>query len=292
LVVPAMVYQISQLIDSVFAKLPELLTTVTQALTPLESRLQAAQINVRAVDIVTGVISNIPKPEPGAVIGKISEMTMSTMAWVLYAISIFVVSFYFLLEGHSIKDAVIKLFPQRYHNALQLMASDVDDNLQAFFRGQVVLAILAGLVMLGVYVLFGVQYALLLSAFLAVWEVVPVIGPPIGFAPAIISVAIHGITFPANRIVQIIVLTLVFNVLQQLKDNVLAPRYIGNVIGLHPILIFVAIMIGARVDGMLGIIFSLPMACVVSVFPRHLPLHVTQTAPLAEPYSSGEPRET
>jgi len=276
-VVPAVVFQVTQLVENVFVHLPTVIEHLTHALSPLEQRLHAAQIDVKAADIITTVASGIPRPDPALLINRVTEITMSTMTWLLYGVSIAVVSFYFLLEGHQIKDHIIKLFPRKYRAALHLMAADMDKNLQGFFRGQVVLAILAGVVMLGVYWALGVSYALSLSVFLALWEIVPVIGPPIGFAPAVIAVAIHGMNFPGDRIIQIIALTIIFSVLQQVKDNVIAPKYIGNVIGLHPVLVFIAIMIGARIDGMLGVIVALPVASVINVFINHLPLRETNT---------------
>ena len=284
LIVPAMVYQVSQLINTTFDKLPELINWLSRAATPLEARLHAAQIQVSANDILQSITSNIPKPDPGALINRFFDITMSTMTWLLYWISILVASFYFLLEGHVMADAIVNLFPKRYRNSLQLMVSDIDNGLQAFFRGQIVLGLLFGLVMLWVYIALGVPYALLLSVFLGIWEIVPVIGPPIGFFPAIVAVLIDGMAnVPGNRLIQILVLLAVFQILQQIKDNVVAPRYIGNVIGLHPILIFIAIMIGARIDGMLGIIFALPVACALNVLFAHLPLKAADTSVPAAP---------
>jgi predicted PurR-regulated permease PerM len=272
LVVPAMVFQVTQLVETVWDKLPEFVSWLGQACAPLESRLHAAQIDVRVIDILNSLANSLPKPDPGAVFTRLTDVAMSTMTWLIYSISIFVVSFYFLLEGHRISDWIIGLFPRKYRNALHLTAADMDRNMQAFFRGQLVLGLLSGIVMLGVYLVLGVPYALVLSVFLAVWEIVPVIGPPIGFYPAIIPVAINGMDhFSANKFVQILVLIVIFNVLQWLKDNVLAPRYIGNVIGVHPILIFIAILAGARLDGICGIIFALPVACLLNVLTRHLP---------------------
>jgi len=65
-------------------------------------------------------------------------------------------------------------------------------------------------------------------------------------------------------------LLLVFNIFQWLKDNLVAPRYIGNKIGLHPVVIFIAIMIGAKIDGMLGIIFAIPVASALNVVYRYM----------------------
>jgi predicted PurR-regulated permease PerM len=150
--------------------------------------------------------------------------------------------------------------------------------LQAFFSGQLVLGLVFGFVMLIVYMVLNVQYALLLSIFLAFCEILPVVGPPIGFAPAIIAVAVHGTILPGNAFAQILMLTLIFTVLQQVKDNVIAPRYMGNVIGLHPVLIFIAIMIGARLDGLFGIVIALPAASVINVLATHLSREGEQTA--------------
>lgn len=279
LVVPAMVYQVTQLVETVWNKLPDLVTWLGRLGAPLESRLHAAQIDLKVIDILNSIAVSLPKPDPGAVLTRVSDVALSTMTWLLYAISIFVVSFYFLLEGHRMSDAIISLFPRRYRNALHLMAADMDRNMQAFFRGQIVLGLLAGIVMLGVYLALGVPYALVLSVFLAAWEIVPVIGPPIGFYPAIIPVCINGMDhFPANRFIQVAVLIIIFNVLQWVKDNVIAPRYIGNVIGVHPILIFIVILAGARLDGVNGIIFALPVACLLNVAIRHLPLQTEDPA--------------
>ncbi len=276
-VVPAMVYQVTQLVETVWERFPDLIQWLGKACSPLEARLHAAQIDLRAIDILNGVTANLPKPDPGALLARVTDVAMSTMTWLLYSISVFLVSFYFLLEGHRMADAIIRLFPRRFRASLHLLASDMDRNMQAFFRGQIVLGLLAGIVMLGVYLALGVPYALVFSVFLAAWEIVPVIGPPIGFYPAIIPVAMHGMDHcPGNRAVQILILVAVFNVLQWVKDNVIAPRYIGNVIGVHPIIIFIAILVGARLDGICGIIFALPVACLVNVLIGHLPLQSSE----------------
>jgi len=112
-----------------------------------------------------------------------------------------------------------------------------------------------------------------LAVFLAFWEIVPVIGPTIGFIPTVISVAVDGMDMvPASRLVQVVIVVIVFNLIQWLKDNFVAPKYMGNVIGLHPVMIFIAIMLGARLDGVSGVIWSLPVACVVNVLVSHLSL--------------------
>lgn len=271
LVVPAMIFQVAQLGETVFQQIPQIVDKLIAALHPLEEKLHAAKIEVKAMDILSTFAANLPKPDSNQILSRIQDMAFSTMTIFMYGLSVLVVSFYFLLDGHRIRDSIIKLFPRRMQARCHIMAQQMDSSLQAFFRGQIVLGLLFGGIMIGVYFALGIHYALILGVFLAVWEIVPVIGPPIGFIPAAIVVAIDGMdTIPVNRFAQILILFAVFNGFQWLKDNLVAPRYIGNVIGLHPVMIFIAIMIGARLDGMLGIIFSLPAACVLNVLCNNL----------------------
>lgn len=270
LFVPVVLVQISQLLNTTFNQLPQMIQGVVSALRPLENRLHAAQIQVNAIDILTNVATNLPKPDPTLLISRMSDVAMSTMTFLFYFLSIIVVSFYFLLDGHRIKESILSSLPQRNYVSLSLLATDIDLTLQAFFRGQIVLGLLFGGVMVCVYLALGIHYALVLGIFLGLWEIVPVIGPTIGFLPTIASVAFDGMDMvPCNRWGQILIVLLAFNILQWLKDNFVAPRYIGNVIGMHPIMIFIAIMIGAKLDGMAGVICSLPAASAINVLISH-----------------------
>lgn len=305
LVVPAVVMQITQLVQTTFDSLPNMLNHVTQMLMPLETKFRAYQIPIKVVDIMNNLIAGLPKPDPSAILFRVTDVAMGTATWLVYWISIAVVTFYFLLEGSSLTDSLVKLVPKRSQAFVRRLTRDADKSLQSFFRGQIILGIAFGIVMLAIYMACGVEYALLLAIFLGAMEIMPVIGPPLGFFPAVLSVAVHGCALPGNKFVQILILTAVFAILQQAKDNVIAPRYIGNVIGLHPILIFIAIMVGARLDGTLGIIFSLPAACVLNVVWLHIRDYLSEgdapeisdesrvhsDLPVEAPYASGAAAE-
>ena len=270
-VVPAVLYQITQLVSSTFSQIPQLIQQFIKTLAPLEATLHAASIRVKSVDILTNIAANIPKPDPGIIVGRVTDVAMSTMTWFAYGLSTIVVSFYFLLDGRNMKDRVIKLFPKKYFLMLTVMTTDIDLSLQMFFRGQIVLGLLFGVFMIAAFLGLGVHYALLLGGFLGVCEIIPVIGPAIGFVPIVLTVAFDGLdNVGLNRFGQVALIFLVLNLVQWLKDNIVAPRYIGNVIGLHPVMIFIAIMVGARLDGLSGIICSLPVACVLNVLVSHL----------------------
>jgi predicted PurR-regulated permease PerM len=113
--------------------------------------------------------------------------------------------------------------------------------------------------------------------------VIPVIGPPVGFFPCLVVVALNGLdNVHLDRIWQVVIITLVFSLAQWVRDNLVGPKYIGNAVGLHPVTIFLAILVGAKIDGLLGIIFSIPAASALHVIYSHVRSHYkSQADPVA-----------
>ncbi len=269
--VPTVVSQISQLIHTTYMQLPQLLQNLTQYTLPLEHHLHAAHIEIKTADLLNDTLSFLPKIEAGQVFNRVGDVAVSTISWTVCALSILLLSFYFLLDGYKMQDSVIKVLPLRYQNHARVISEEIDHSLQSFFKGQVVLALGFGITITAIYYALGVHYALLLGIILAIWEIIPVIGPTIGFIPTIFSVGFDGAdNIPGNRFTAVLLVFGVFIGLQWLKDNIVAPKYMGNVIGLHPVVIFLAIFIGAKIDGWLGIIFALPVACVLQVLAKNI----------------------
>jgi predicted PurR-regulated permease PerM len=267
------------LIESVFSQLPQQLARLFSLLAPMDAKLHAAQLQVKAIDLVTSLVQNMPHPDATMIFNRVSDLATSTMTWVAYGLSVLVVSFYYLLEGYGMTDHMIDQFPHSYRDAMKNVVSEIDKSLQAFFHGQIVLGFAFGGVMLIIYVLLGVPFALVLGLFLAVWEVIPVIGPPVGFFPCLVVVALNGLdNVHLDRIWQVVIITMVFILAQWLRDNLVAPKYIGNAVGLHPVTIFLAILVGAKIDGLLGIIFSIPAASALHVIYSHFRAHFKSAA--------------
>lgn len=300
LLIPAIVHQVTSLITTTYEGLPVFVEWLTHSMAPLENKLNILNFEVRPSELLMNTVSSLPKPDGQVVFSQVSGVAMGTMTWMFYGLSILILSFYFLLDGSRMANSMVGLFPERYSVGLREFVSDSNTSLQDFFRGQIVLGLLFGGFMTLVYIGLGVHYALALGLLLGVWEIVPVVGPVLGFVPAVVAVALEGMdmipeTIPGGRLAQILILILVFNAFQWIKDNVIAPRYIGDVIGLHPVLIFIAIMVGARLDGMLGIIVSLPVACVLNVMFKQLRKsrhRAEEGVSIASAYDEAHPRKS
>ena len=98
----------------------------------------------------------------------------------------------------------------------------------------------------------GGQYALLFGFWAGVTEVIPYVGPFIGAVPPVIAAFFHS---PTAALVVIIV----YFVIQQLESHILAPNIVGSSVGVHPLIVIFALLAGAQIGGIVGIIAALPL---------------------------------
>ena len=98
----------------------------------------------------------------------------------------------------------------------------------------------------------GGQYALLFGFWAGVTEVIPYVGPFLGAVPPVIAAFFHS---PITAVWIIVV----FFVIQQLESHILAPNIVGSSVGVHPLVVIFALLAGAQIGGILGMLASLPL---------------------------------
>jgi predicted PurR-regulated permease PerM len=146
LIVPAMLYQLTQVAETTVVSIPSFFEWLTNALMSLEQKFSTTNFHFKALDFLSAIASRLPTPDTGLIFDRVSGAAMSTMTWLVYAISVAVTGFYLLLDGHKIKNRFISWFPASKQPALQRMAADMDKSLQSFLRGQIVLGLGIGIV--------------------------------------------------------------------------------------------------------------------------------------------------
>ena len=131
-------------------------------------------------------------------------------------------------------------------------------------QGQLILALIMGvLVYLGLTIL-GVKHALLLAVIAAVFEIIPVFGPVLSAVPAVlIGFADGGVTIG----VLVIALYVIF---QQFENHLIYPLVVTRVVGVPPLLIILALFIGFELAGFLGVILSVPVAATIQELARDI----------------------
>ncbi len=187
-----------------------------------------------------------------------------TLNGLLYTLSGFLLVFYLLLDGPRLRQGFMSLLPTSARDTTGYFLDNFHTVMFTFIKGQVLLGVLTGLYMCAIFSIFHVPYAIFLGCFFGVAEILPVVGTYIGFIPAIAVILFSGTPL---LILPVWACSYVY---QTLKDNVLAPKVVGEVMGLHPLVVILSILIGAQTAGLVGILLALPMASALNVVIRYL----------------------
>ncbi len=194
---------------------------------------------------------------------------------------VIILSFYIMLDGERISRLAIAALPLRYRVEAATALEQIDRTFGGFIRGQLVQMAIYGLGTAAVMVAAHLPYYVVFSIFAGVAMIIPVIGPWLAMGPVLIL----ALTVAPSTVWWIFLLLLV---LQFVVVNLLMPRIMGQSLGLHPLLVFAAVLIGSRIGGTWGAIFGVPAAAMLYLLVRafyqrvllHMPLY-RKGAPLS-----------
>jgi predicted PurR-regulated permease PerM len=168
-----------------------------------------------------------------------------------------ILSFYFMADGARLADALILALPPRAQDDTRFLVANIHRAFAGFLRGQVIQALAGALGTGFIMSILQVDYALLSSVVAGLVLFIPFLGPIIA---VFLPVTIAAFTHPEVAVVLFVALL----ALQQVIFNVLAPRILSHQVGLHPLLVFFAVLTGARVAGVWGAIFGVPIVAVLT----------------------------
>ncbi len=176
-----------------------------------------------------------------------------------------VVGFYLLRDWDILTEKSLKLLPVRFQGQVGRLASECNDVVGAFLRGQLwVMAALAVIYVFGLW-LVGLKLALLVGLLAGLASIVPYMGFAVGVAAASVAGFMQfGLDW------HIAVIALVFMAGQVVESVLLTPILVGDKIGLHPVAVIFAVMAGGQLFGFVGVLLALPVAAIIVVLLRHI----------------------
>jgi predicted PurR-regulated permease PerM len=179
-----------------------------------------------------------------------------------------VYTFYFLLEKRGISSRWTDYLPladSSFKNELVFVLSSINNYLIAFFRGQVLVALCDGTLYGIGFFIAGIPYALLIGVMAVFLVMIPFIGSII---TCIAALVIALVSFGDWK--HPLYVLLVFGIVQALDSLIISPRIMGGRVGLHPITIIIAVMVGTTLlGGLLGGILAIPLTAALRVLMFH-----------------------
>jgi len=184
------------------------------------------------------------------------NLIFSIFGGIFSALTCLVLAFYFTLEEKGLEKFFRSILPKSYENRLIPIFEKSSSRIGHWFQGRLLLSLLIGLFSwLGFYLL-GVKYSGTLVLLAAVLDIIPIIGPI--FAGLIVFL----VALTDSWLLGIWVI-LFFVILQQLEGILLAPLIMGKTTGLSPLVVFIALLIGAKIAGLIGFLLAIPLAIIV-----------------------------
>ncbi|QSJ17097.1 AI-2E family transporter [Nostoc sp. UHCC 0702] len=243
--VPMLIDQTIQLLN----KIPDWLTTsqanleqfeafAKQRRLPLDVRVVSNQINANIQNLVQQLAS-------GAV-----GFAGILLSGLLNLVLVVVLAFYMLLYGDRVWDGLVNLLPA---NVGVPLTRSLQLNFQNFFLSQLLLGLFMIISLTPIFLFLKVPFALLFAILIGMSELIPFIGATLGIGLVTILVLLQNWWLAVPVAIAAIIM-------QQIKDNLLAPNLLGDFIGLNPIWIFVAILMGFEIAGFLGTLVAVPIA--------------------------------
>lgn len=235
LIIPPIISEITILISSLPAILQRLDPTIYESLN---------------FDSITQYIPTVTSNIFG-VLGGFASNTF-------FVISTLFFGFYFLLQENILKAVLSKFFDEEKTLELRATVERAEKRMSAWFWGELTLMTVVGLLTFIGLNLIGMKYALALAVLAGLLEVVPNIGPIISAIPAVlIALAYSPFLGGATLALYVIV--------QQLENNLIVPVIMKNAVGLNPIVTLIALVIGGRIGGTIGVLLAIPAYLFIEV---------------------------
>ena len=201
--------------------------------------------------------------------------TAVTLAEIFFGIiTIFVVAFYWLSERTLVKRSLMSWLPAKRANRVRRVWDDIEVKVGGWVRGQLTLMVIVGLASAVGYFAMGIKYWPALALVIAIAEAIPLVGPYIGTAPAVLVAltqmendglpSLLGMD-PINPVIRALMVVVFAVVLQTVEGNVLVPRVMKNSVGISPLAVIISILLGATLAGLAGALVAVPLAGALQV---------------------------
>jgi predicted PurR-regulated permease PerM len=203
-------------------------------------------------------------------------------ALLINLILVIILSFYMALDGPRLAARLIELLPLSWRADTVRFYAIVNSTFGGFLRAQLIQGLIYGIATAVVMTALSLDYVALVSVIAGVIVLVPIIGGILAIIPPLLIVLVQR---PDRFFLMLIILAIV----QQVLFNMIMPRLMGRIVGLHPLLVFAAILVGATVAGGWGILFGIPIAGVVASVLQFIYSRATGEEPALRPAESPEP---
>lgn len=193
-----------------------------------------------------------------ALAGRLMQMLMAAFTHIVSLLISPVLAFYFLRDHQAMRERALRYIPAQHRGDAVYILKEINSALNGFFRGQILVCLFVGLFIYGGLYFLGIPYALFIGLLAGLFDIIPYFGPVLGFIPA----AALALAKSPLTVLWVLVLFVAAN---QIENAIISPKLIGDRVGLHPLVVILAVFIGADLMGIIGMLLAIPLAAMIRV---------------------------
>ena len=191
---------------------------------------------------------------------------------------------FLLIDYEKISNNWHKYIPERFSDGIQMLMNDLDRNMNAYFRGQALVAGIVGILFAIGFQIIGLPMGIGIGLIIGVLNLVPYM-QALGIPPCILLGLIQSAETGRPIWVVMLCIAAVFIIVQSIQDMVLVPKIMGNVTGMGPAWILLSLSIWGSLLGIIGMIIALPLTTLLVSYYKRFVLHISEdmTRHIAKP---------
>jgi len=244
-VVSLAIYFLNQL-EQIINIITERLNSPDSPLNQLDLFFEARNIQIE-IEVLQELIKNSLNYTISLTIGSLSSFPNTLISFIF----ILVIAFFMLIEGEKLWKFTLKIIPAKRRERFSRV---IKQSFIGFFRGQLIISIILTIATFLSFLLLKIPFALTLAIIMGLFSSIPGVGATLGVLTIAAIVLVQNGWFAT---IEVIVSSVI---LQQIQDNFISPRIMQQAVNLNPVIVFFALMVGARIAGLWGIFMSIPIA--------------------------------
>lgn len=196
-----------------------------------------------------------------AILNSIRTLTDSIVDIFTKAVNIVtvpIVTFYILKDENLFKEKIFKMLPEKYEDDVSRLFHEMDKVFNEFIRGRLIVGAFVGIATTIVLLILKVDFALLIGAFSGLMDIIPYFGPVLGIIPGVVFAFLQ-------KPIKALWVIILFIVIQQIENNIISPKVVGESVGIHPITVILVLIIGGSMFGILGMLLAVPFAAIFKI---------------------------
>jgi predicted PurR-regulated permease PerM len=233
------------------ARLPELIDSGRSQLMMLNEKVEVFGLPIN-LDALVVQINDRVKGQLQAIAGQVLNLAVVTVTSLLDFVLTMILTFYLLQHGGELWESLVEWLPSNFRDPF---SKTLRLSFQNFFITQLILATCIASALIPTFLWLKVPFGLLFGLTIGIMALVP-FGGSVGIALTTLLVSLQDFWMGARVLMAAVIV-------QQILENLIAPRILGSFTGLNPVWVVISVLTGARIGGLLGVIVAVPTAVVI-----------------------------